>query len=196
MTEHTSNPLEYNSGAGDPVGYTDDGQPVVAEPGDGQLSDLDIERDLGPEERVIPFKSARTTFPAREAEDTEKWDRLWELQHQWDSDDTGRRTFRDKLNISKALANALGLSGHQKDRVIGIVINTTGRRFNQIGGVEALALGAIAYVGEQDAEDIDDRILGSEEFEEICDQHGVDGWAACRKVKEIYREKSALGATV
>lgn len=190
MTENKSNTLDYDGDAGEPVGYTNDGQPVVAEPGDGQLSDLDIKKDNGPEERVIPFKSARTTFHARDAWDTEKWDRLWERQHQWDSDDTGRRTYRDKILLSKALANALSLSSNQKDRVVGIVANANGRRFNQAGGVEALALGAIAYIGEQDAEEFEDRILGSDKFENLCDQHDVDGWAACKKVKEIYREIS------
>lgn len=188
MTSNISPLSDGDSNTGNIIGYTDDDQPIVAEPGDGQLSDLDIERDVGPKERIIPFKSARTTFPARKAKDTERWNRLWKLHHQWDSDDTGRRAYRDKINLSKALSNALGLSSYQKDRVVSIVAGTNGRRFNQVGGVEALALGAIAYVGEQDAKDIDDRILGSDEFEELCNQHEVDGWAACRKVKEIHRE--------
>lgn len=181
-------PIRYDTPAEHAIGYTDRGQPVVAEPGDGQLSTLDINRDLGINERIIPFKSARTTFSARKARDTKKWNRLWKRHHQWDSDDTGRRTYRDKINLSKALASNLGLASHQKDRVVRIVANLDGRRFNQIGGVEALALGAIAYVRDKDAKDLDDRILGSEEFEAVCDQHNVDGWDACRKVKELYSE--------
>jgi len=168
------------------IGHSNRGQPVVANPGDGQLSDLDIKKDVNSYERTIPFKAARTTFRANETEETKKWDRLWKYHHQWDKDETGRRAYQDKINLTKALASTFELSGYQKDRVIKIVDDLDARRFNQIGGIVALSLGAIAYVRDEDAKTLDHRILGSDEFEEICDRHDVDGWSACRKVKKYY----------
>ncbi|NGM71357.1 hypothetical protein G6M89_20550 [Natronolimnobius sp. AArcel1] len=190
-TDQPTDSTDYKGGAGDPIGFTADGQPVVGEPGDGQLSTLDVKKDEGPTGRVIPFNSANTTFNAQDAwfGDQEKYDRLWKYHHKWDNDDSARRTHRDKVLLSKSLGNALGLSSAQRDRVVGIVINLNGRQFNQYGGITALALGAIAYIGDQDAQSMDERILGTKQFNALCDQHVVDGWAACKKVKEVYRKK-------
>lgn len=173
------------------IGRTESDQPLVASPTDGQLSATDIMQDTGSVEPIIPFASARTKFHARDADDKKKWKRFWMHQHGWVNDHTGRRTYRDKICRSEALSDAFGLSDYQKARVIRIVGTTNGRRFNQIGGVDALALGAISYVVEQDiesTEDFDRRIVGSDQFKQICDQHDVDGWDACRKMKEIQRE--------
>jgi len=182
--------VSYDSESDHVVGFTSSGQPVVAESGDGERSSLAVERDCSAEnkERVIQFETARTTFYADSAGDTDKWDRLWQHQHEWYSDDTGRRAHQDKIHLSQALADTLHLSDFQKRRVVNIVTTINGRRFNQIGGIEALALGAIAYIGEVGAEEIDDRIVGSEPFREICDMHDVDGWDACKKVKDIWKE--------
>lgn len=129
----------------------------------------------------------------------DKYEDLWQYHHQWDEDVTARRTHKDKIHTAKSLATKLLLPKHQTDRVVGIVDQLNGRRFNQYGGIEALALGAAAYVRDLDIEnnehtDSDElfemRLIGSEEFNDICGKHGVDGWRACKKVKEIYRKGS------
>lgn len=181
---------DYQGEAGDPIGVTKNEQPVVAEPGDGQRSRLDHMKDKGPSGRIIPFKSANTTFYADDARtaDRERYERLWKRHHKWDDDSTARRTHRDKLQVAKALATTLDLSRHQKDRVVGIVDHLNGRRFNRNSGIVGLALGAIAYVGDQDADSLEDRILTQNTFTELCERHDVDGWTACKNVKEVYRE--------
>lgn len=192
QVDHSVDNVDYRKVADQPIGVTDGGQPVVAEPGDGQGTCLDHMKDEGPSERIVPFKSAKTTFYADDssAGNKEKYNRLWNFQHQWDNDSTSRRTHQDKINIAKALSTALLLPKGQKDRVIGIVDNLSGRRFNKNSGIYGLALGAIAYVSDQDARSLDDRILNRDEFRELCEAHGVDGWEACKKVKEVYREKT------
>lgn len=185
------------------IGYTDDGQPIVDAAYDKIFHRPEVVRHFGQTTRVVQFATARTMFPARQAEPTpvnglpgerevrRRWNRLWAYQHKWDSDEEGRRAYRDKLNRAEALADALGLSRYQRSRVVDIVANANGRRFNQIGGLDALALGAIAAVADQDADSIDDRVVGSEQYNSICDHHNVDGWAACRKAKEIMRERNS-----
>jgi hypothetical protein len=182
--------VSYGSESEYVVGVTRSGQPVVAESGDGQRSALAVKRDriVDNKKRLIQFETARTTFYAESAKDTDKWNRLWKHQHEWNSDDTGRREHQDKVHLSHALADSLHLSAFQKRRVVDIVTNTNGRRFNQIGGIEALVLGAIAYIGEVDAKEIDDRIVGSESFEAICELHDVEGWNACKKIKDIMKD--------
>lgn len=185
-----SNMTDYQGEAGNPVGFTKDNQPVVAECGDGQRSRLDHMKDKGPSERIISFESANTTFYADDAcaDDRERYEQLWTCHHQWNDDSTARRTHRDKLHVAKALATTLDLSNYQKDGVSGIVAHLNGRRFNKNGGIVGLALGAIAYIGERDADSLDRRILTRDKFTELCEQYDVDGRKACKKVKKIYHE--------
>lgn len=188
--DHPSDLSDYQGEACDPIGVTKDGQPVVAERGDGQRSRLDHLKDEGPNKRLIPFKFANTTFYADDAwaADRERYEQLWTYHHQWNDDSTARRTHQDKLHVAKALANALDLSRYQKDRVSGIVAHLNSRQFNRNGGIVGLALGAIAYVGDQDADSLDDRIVTRDKFTELCERFDVDGRTACKKIKEVYRE--------
>lgn len=173
------------------VGITSNGQPLVDKPGDGALTVFDHKKDSHRYVAQTPFKSTRTTMYARQAgKDEEQFDRFWKWHHHWDSDDSSRRTHNDKLNVAWALANSLGLTSYQKYRVLEIVSNINGRRFNKNGGLEGLALGAIAYVGDEEAQrfgSLETRICGSDSFNELCEKHGVDGWKACRRVKKICR---------
>ncbi|WP_049907446.1 hypothetical protein [Haloferax elongans] len=178
----------YETAAGVHVGTTANGQPVVAEEGDGSLSGADCQRDRNAmETTVVPFTQASTTFHARDADNEERWNNLWEHQHEWKRDDIGRRTHMDKVRLTQALGDNLGLSRNQRGRAVSIAATLNGRRFNRFGGINALALGAIAYIGDQDAETFEDRIIGRDRFDEICDQLGADGVEGCRKIKEIFR---------
>lgn len=187
---------DYNGDAGEPVGITDGGQPVVAETADGPLSWRDYKTDEEYHTESTAYSFGETTFYAKTADDTKKYDALWRLHHEWDNDTTSRRTHEDKLHVAESLAGALGLSKIQKSRAKEIVGHLDGRGFNQYGGIEALALGAAAYVNELDAcknplltpeEKLRSRILESEKFSEICNQQGVNGSAAYKRVKKIYR---------
>ena len=159
---------------------------------------MDYSYDNDLTQRVDRYRSSRTTFFEREAESGEretwigtrkKWDQLWRHQHGWNDDRIGRRAYYDKMNRAEALSDTFGLSKRQKERVVEIVTDVNGRRFNQIGGVDALAFGTIAAVVDEDVDDLDERIVGTEHYEMLCMHHDVDGWAACRKAKEIIRER-------
>jgi hypothetical protein len=183
---------EYQNAAGGPMSVTDGGQAVVARPGDGALSQIEHKQDDKPDERVNPFVYARTTIHPKRGDhngdkvDEEKYDRLWRYNSHWDDDSTGRRTHKDKVCVAEALASTLDLSKSQTNRVRGIAAHMNARQFNDDGGIEGLALGAIAYVSDQDAKSFEDRIARQDRFEQLCDQHGVDGRAARKKVKQIY----------
>lgn len=175
------------------IGKTSDGQPIVCKPGDGSLDQFSDRRKCE-YDPLIPYKSARTTFHAEEAvgtPDEKKFDRLWQQQHDWLDDDIGRRTHIDKLRVAHGLSTSVGITEYQKTRVSEIVSRVNGRQFNQNGGVVGLALGAIAYVGDEEADrrgSLDARICGSDRFETVCQKHDVDGWKACRKMKEVLRK--------
>lgn len=192
----------YKGEAGEPVGVTDGGQPMVAEPDDGPLNWSDYKKDEEFYTESTPYSFAETTFYARAADDVKKYNALWRHHHEWDNDTTSRRTHKDKLRVAESLAGALGLSKIQKNRVRGIVAHLDGRGFNRYGGIEALALGAIAYINEDDVckdsfltpeERLRGRVLESKEFSEICDQQDVDGSAAYKRIKMIYRKMDAAG---
>jgi hypothetical protein len=196
---------DYQGTAGEPVGVTAGGQPVVDSPGAGSLDTGDHQKDKAPEE-VDPDVLARTMICARwgdadgnEVDDPEKYERLWRYHSGWDNDSTGRREHNDKVWVAASLASALDLSENQTHRVTGIASHVSGDHFNKDKGIVGLALGAIAYVGEKDATErakkdmyegpekaLEDRIITSDKFNELCAQHGVDGQEACNKVKEIY----------
>jgi len=186
----------YETAVGDPIGTTDDGQPIIAEEGDGVLTGADCQQDRNSiETTMIPFYRANTTFHARDVDDEEKWDNLWEHHHEWKRDDIARRTHMDKIRLTQALADHLALSRNQRGRVVAIAANLDGRRFNRIGGLNALALGAIGYVGDQDADDFDDRIVGRDQFTQLCEQLDADGREACSKIKDICRGLSGIAAS-
>lgn len=186
----------YETAASDHVGTTAEGQPVVAEEGDGALTGADCQRDRNAmETTVVPFSRANTTFHARDVDDEEKWSNLWEHQHEWKRDDIARRTHLDKVRLTQALADQLALSRNQRGRAVSIAASLNGRRFNRMGGINGLALGAIAYIGDQDAESFEDRIIGRDRFNEICDKLDADGVRACRKIKEIFRGTSETASS-
>ncbi|WP_284013586.1 hypothetical protein [Halobaculum litoreum] len=174
-------------------GSTAAGQLISKKSGDGSLTIRECMPQQGDLTKLIPFRSARTTFYADETGDDrneKQYDRLWRHQHDWLRDETSRRTHLDKLRVAAALATAVGITRYQRTRVREIVGSIDGRRFNQNGGIVGLALGAIAYVGDEEAsrlKSFDARISGKDRFEEVCERHGVNGARACNKIKESLR---------
>ena len=187
----------YDCRVGEQIGETDDGQPVVAQGGDGSLTSGETLKDTNrPENRHAARGRQRTTFHASEAEDSEKFRRLWKHQHGYYSDDTGKRAAQDKVRVAEALSDTLRLSDALKTDVKRLVRKCDGRAFNRIGGLEAVVLGAIA-VAQNDTierpEDYGDRIQvrtydhhdgDAPLFKALAEKHGVDWRKAIRKVKE------------
>lgn len=187
----------YDKRIGLQIGETEEGQPIVARGGDGSLTSGEALKDGNrPENRHAARGRQRTTFHAREAEDSGKYRRLWRHQHGYHSDDTGQRAAKDKENVAEALCNPLRVSGTLKDDVKRLVRKCDGRAFNRIGGLEAVALGAIAVAQNTTIEDPDeyenriqvweyDHHDGDEPlFKALAEKHGVDWQKAIRKVKE------------
>jgi hypothetical protein len=193
----TTDNQSYDCRVGEQIGETDDGQPVVAQGGDGSLTSGEALKDTNrPENRHAAHGRQRTTFHAREAEDSEKFRRLWKHQHGFHSDDTGQRAAKDKENVAEALADTLRLSDALKADVKRLVRQCDGRAFNRLGGLEAVALGAIAVAQNntiERPEDYEDRIQVREYdhhdgdaplFKALAEKHGVEWQKAIRKVKE------------
>ena len=193
----------YDSRLGEQIGETADGQPVVAEAGDGSLPSGEALKDVNrPENRHAARGQQRTTFHADDADNGEKYRRLWKHQHGYHNDDTGQRATDDKVRVAEALADALHLPDARKDDVKNLVQKCDGRAFNRLGGLEAVALGCIAVVDNQriDTEKqfenrIQVRYLSDEDgeriyshdlprFKHLAEKHGVDWRKAKRKVRE------------
>lgn len=193
----------YDKRIGEQIGETDDGQPVVAHSGDGGLSSGDALRDNDcPENRHAARGEQRTTFHADEAEDSAKFSRLWRHQHGYHSDDTGQRAAADKEKVAEALADTLRLSDALTADVKRLVRQCDGRAFNRLGGIYAVALGAIAvaqnetidtaeefenriqvrYIRDHDGERIFSHDLPK--FKHLAEKHGVNWGKAVRKMKE------------
>ncbi|MFK5602623.1 hypothetical protein [Haloferax volcanii] len=175
------------------VGYTDDDQLISRRTGDGSLTPAECMPQQNELTKLTPFRSARTTFYADDLEDEAgeaQYNRLWRHQHGWMEDETSRRTHTDKIRVAAALATSVGVTRYQKKRVSKIVAAIDGRHFSRNGGIVGLSLGAIAYVGDEEATRLkswDARICGKDRFNEVCEQHGVNGPRACNKVKEVLR---------
>lgn len=199
----TTGTYSYDSQIGVQVGETDDGQPLFAEAGDGSLTGGEAIKDTDrPDHRHAAHGQQRTTFHAAEADDSERFRRLWKHQHGYHDDGSGKRATADKVRVAEALADSLRLSDSLTAEVKRIVQQVDGRPLNKIGGLEAVALGAIAVVQNrtiEQAEDYDNRIqvryitdydgerIYSHDlprFKWLAEKHDVDWNAAISKVKE------------
>jgi hypothetical protein len=132
--------------------YTDDGQPIEQGQGDGSLGGTESEKDKNIETPTAKSEeSAETTFHAKEADNTEKFDRFWKYNNDiavvrtssqvFEGQDT--RQERDKRYVIDSLNSELEVSDTIKEQAIAIALSADGRRFNKVGGLEALCLGAI-----------------------------------------------------
>jgi len=153
-------------------------------------------------------KGAKTDLFARDAGTADQYGRrgeraeayyarLWRYHHQWDDDRHGRRTYKDKIAVTQALAGALPVSVYERREAVVFVCSHSGRRFNQYGGLPAMALGAFAairdeeisarstQVSDQLENPLERRLSASGCFIDLCEQHDVDWYAAYTKAKEI-----------
>jgi hypothetical protein len=159
-------------------------------------------------ERPSNYQStARTTFYARDADETYHSDhagrdaetyygRVWKYHHRWDDDRSGRRTFKDKLSVTRALASSLPVSKYEQREAIHFVQSHNGKQFNQYGGLIGMALGALAAIRDETISDhkghlqdpLDWRLTNVERFTEICDRHDIPAVDARKKAKQIRHE--------
>jgi hypothetical protein len=152
--------------------------------------------------------AARTTLFARDTpeaetsdrrgEDAERYyDRLWRYHHRWDDDRMGRRAFKDKVSVTRALASSLPMSQAERHEAVAFVRAHDGRRFNQCGGILGMALGTLAALRDETVSDyaarldapLERRLTNCDRFVEMCARHDVDGAAARKKAKAIRREE-------
>lgn len=160
------------------------------------------------DEREQYQQGPRTNLFAREAGERDQYGRrgesaeayyarLWRYHQRWDDDRYGRREFKDKVAVTRALASSLPVSPYERREAVVFVRSHNGRRFNQYGGILAMALGAFAAIRDEvisvRSEQVNDqlenplerRLSNYECFIEICEQHDVDWYDAHTKVKEI-----------
>lgn len=135
----------YNCTVGERIGVTDDGQPVVAQSGDGSLTSGEaLKDDSRPENRHAARGPRRTTFHAREADDEQKYNRLWNRHQGFYEDEENHRQAKEKADLTEALCDELHVPDAVTNHAKRLVAECNGRAFNRIGGVYAVVLGAIA----------------------------------------------------
>lgn len=136
--------------------HTDDGQPLAREGGDGSLSSGDTIKDENTEQYNWRNRGdKRTTFYASDADkhgfNEELFDRLWRYHVELDvirgednvfegSDNRGER---DKRRLVENFSQQLEISESIQESAVAIALDADGRRFNKVGGLEAICLGSI-----------------------------------------------------
>ncbi|TYT61772.1 hypothetical protein [Natrialba swarupiae] len=123
--------------------------------------------------------------------------RLWRYHQRWDDDRYGRREFKDKIAVTRALGSSLPVSTYERREAVVFVRSHNGRRFNQYGGILAMALGAFAAIrdevisarsqqlSDQLENPLERRLSTYDCFIDVCEQHDVDWYSAYTKVKAI-----------
>jgi hypothetical protein len=154
-------------------------------------------RQILSDDSAMQRTHARTTFYARNAErpNQNHYERLWQYQHRWDADNSGRRTFNDKIAVTEALASSLSVSMYEQNKAVEFVSTHDGTHFNQNGGIVGMALGALAAIRDEvlsasarTTDVFEQRLVSKSQFEMICEKHNVDGWKACKHAKKMQRE--------
>lgn len=192
----------YDYTIGEQIGETDDGQPVVAEPGDGSLESGTALKDVNrPQNRRAARGEGRTAFSPEEADNEAKYRRLWQHDSGRYADEEVRRQ-QEIADIAEALCDALHVPDATTRHVQRLVAELEGRAFNRIGGVYAMALGAIAVVDNrtiETVEEFENRIQVREitdhdgeriydhdapRFQHLADKLGVDWNTAKKRVEE------------
>lgn len=185
------------------------GDPIERKQGDGAQSWVDDQRDAEKIRDEFDLLFTQTTLYARDCREDNKekessqkptpeefYDRIWKYHHGWNNDTSGRREQKDKIALTQALADEFPISKRETRSAIKLVLETNGRKFNRYGGLEALVLGAIAYVRDLEIssgnfshmdyeQKIEARIIGSNKYNIMCNNLGVDGSKAHRQMKRV-----------
>jgi hypothetical protein len=137
------------------MNFTKDGQPVAQKQGDGSLPSGEVIKDESINTKLATCElTAATNFYAEDADTREKelkFDRFWKYNNDIEVVRTSSQVFegqdtrqeRDKRCVIDSFNSELEVSDGIKEQAIAIALSADGRRFNKVGGLEALCLGAI-----------------------------------------------------
>lgn len=128
----------------------------------------------------------RTTFRTKSLKDDKYWKfrRLWYYQNDYSVPNreyygTDNRGEKDKKAIVEAYAGQLEVPKHVYTRAKLIAKSVDGRRFNRVGGIRAIALGAIVVAQNEQLDDYSHRIQvwkkdGERILSKLANKEGVD----------------------
>jgi hypothetical protein len=129
-----------------------------------------IKGDIRLDDNVLDYTHSnngrqRTTFRTDKLKGDKYWkfQRLWYYQNDYSVPDrkyygTDNRGEKDKKAVVEAYAGQLEVPKHVYTRAKSIAKCVDGRRFNRIGGIRAIALGAIVIAQNEQLEDYSHRI--------------------------------------
>lgn len=185
-------------------------------PGDGALSRVDAVKD----ERVRRWDVVTPSATLIGRPERADWDveeslrRLHDEQHPAMAGHSERMHRLDKLRITHAFCNSLGLTPWERDRALGIVADLDFRAFGSQRAVPTVALVVIAYVGDlerrrrlglhdtewvqshdpDELESLYDRyqsMTDDEEFRRLLEQQGLDVTAVNRLTRTLREQLDA-----
>jgi hypothetical protein len=128
----------------------------------------------------------RTTFRTENLKGNKYWkfQRLWYYQNDYSVPNreyygTDNRGEKDKKAVVEAYAGQLGVPTHVYTRAKSIAKSVDGRRFNRVGGIRAIALGAIVVAQNEQLDDYSHRIQvwkkdGERILSKLANKEGVD----------------------
>lgn len=119
-----------------------------------------------------------TYFSMKDAPDYEGM--FWEeLNYYQEDKDRINQELKDKVNVTDAVCSQLRLNDRIREKAKELVRDVDGRKMNDIGGLRAVAMGAIAYADNTVRQRISDfeygdRIQNEEEFRRLGEKLGVE----------------------
>jgi hypothetical protein len=192
--------------------------PAVSRPGSGSLDRVEARRnEFVRRWDVVSPSATRIGRPERPDGDvSERLRRLHEERHPAMAGHGARAHFLDKMRITQALCNRVGLTRWQRDRVLGVMRDLDLEAFGSQRAVPKVALVVIRHVvdverrrhlGLEDTEWVQSlspeameelyerfhSIAEDPDFELLCEQHGLDRTALNRLRRTLTDQLEAQG---
>lgn len=141
------------------------------------------------------YDSRAATRIGGEDDTDDQIERLRELnegRHQSDGGHSAREAERDKKRVAEAICSSLPLSGREREHVVSAVTHLDLDRFGNQKSIPKVTLGVVAVIVDEqyreDADDLDQFVSFSDEFQSICDNHDIS-MSDMGTVKRIVREE-------
>jgi transcription initiation factor TFIIIB Brf1 subunit/transcription initiation factor TFIIB len=138
----------------------------------------------------------RTSLEPSDADRIPDRDFWKELKYINEDNDRRNRTEEDKLKVANAVSSQLRLGESVKEEVERIAKLIDGRRFNHLGGLEALVIGVVAFAVNRNRERLmgdefafEDRMGADKQFRDMAERLGVDRVEATQEVRKVMRER-------
>jgi hypothetical protein len=188
-------------------------RPLSQRPGDGAVGRADLQRDQtvrkwGP---VTPSATQIGRAESPEEDLSESVRRLHEERHSAMAGHSSRMARLDKLRISHALCNDLGVTPWQRDRVVGIMADLDLTAFGSQRAIPKVALVVVRHVVDREREhylglhdeewiqdlpperltdlyDQFDSITDDERFAALVDKHGLDV-TSLNRLRRVLKEQ-------